>query len=120
MWLLLVLSVLPLVALLLAWSQWARHDQRSLSKPRRGLSVLGLVLISAGLLIFLAFSIQTSRTQGWFNEQDALFVWIRAGGWTALIGIVFTLFSRGKSRAWGAASGLLVAGLWFLIGSIPP
>ncbi len=120
MWQITLLSMFPLMPLLLAWRQWARHDDRSLPRRRRGLWMLGLCLISFGLLVYVAFGVQTGRIHGWFDHQDEMFVWIRAGGWPSLLGFLFTLFGGGKSRIWGAVSGLLVAGLWFLVASIPP
>jgi hypothetical protein len=120
LWRLILLAMFPLGSLVLAWRQSLQHDGRFLSRFRRSLSVLGLGLTSVGLLIFLAFSVQTARIQGWFNDQDAMLIWIRAGGWISLAGIILTIFGRGKSRIWGTVSGILVAGVWFLVASAQP
>jgi hypothetical protein len=103
-----------------AWWRWVQHGDESLTNRRRALTTVGLALVSFGVLTYVLFDVQTSRIHSWFNHQDEMFIWIRAGGWTAVLGLVCSLLGAGRSRVWGALSGLLVAALWFFIAAVPP
>jgi hypothetical protein len=115
---LLGLGLLPFVALVAAWRAWGVKSQAP-NGARRRLFTLGLLVTSAALLIYLAFTIESARLNGWLHNLTGFTIWLRFGFWTSVAGFVFSCFGKGSGRAWSIASAVLLAGLWLVVAWAP-
>ncbi len=112
------LAVLPFMPLLIAWRAWEKRDQQ-VDGVRKLLFVLGVLITSLALLVYLAFSIETFRRHDWFSDLSGFTIWLRVGLWTSVAGLVFSCFGKGKSRAWSVIAASPLSALWLIMAWAP-
>lgn len=107
-------TIIVLLPTVVAWRKWLATDRKSLAGARLVLFTTGLCVATLTLLEYFAFALYTNHIGGFGTDFPAVFRWTRPGFWSSVMALLLVLAGRGKSRAFGIASAVLMVILWII------
>jgi hypothetical protein len=109
-----LVSLLISIFLIASWYRWATSDRSQAQRTRRYLFLGGLLIASVDLILYLAFTIQNTRSQGPRPDFLRTLLWAKPGFWISIAALVLCFSGKGWSRVSSLVAALLMLGLWII------